>query len=98
MPRHDDVVIDPQALLVMAEVEAFRDDLAGRCRDKYRQPVRHAEGDVEQSPVGMEAVAFHEGHPMRPAAGQETCGRAERRSGGAAGQETAASVEEICGR
>src|SRR5437660_1144594 len=63
----------------MAEVEAFRDDLAGRFRDKYRQPVHHAEGHIEESPVGMEAVAFHEEHPMRPAAEWETCGRAERR-------------------
>src|SRR5436309_1715707 len=88
MRRHNYVGIDPQALLAMAEVQAFRNDFAGGFGDKYRQPVHHAERDVEESPFGVKTVPFHEGILCGPRLGEETCGRAERR-----GRETRAERE-----
>src|SRR5438105_2207642 len=56
---HDHVGIDAQTFLSVAEIEAFRHDLASSLRDKHREPIHDSESNVEESAFGMKAVSFH---------------------------------------
>src|SRR5262249_43321175 len=67
MRGHDHVRINAQTLLSMAEVQTFGDYLESLFGHKDRQPVDYGECDVEQCPIGMKAVAFHEKSISAPA-------------------------------
>jgi hypothetical protein len=47
MGGHDDISIDSQALLPMAEIQALRDDFARGLRDEYGEPLDDREGNVK---------------------------------------------------
>ncbi len=59
MGWHDDVGVDPQSLVEMAEVQAVGHDLESFLANENGKPFNHAECHEEYRTIGMKTVTFH---------------------------------------
>jgi hypothetical protein len=57
--RHNDKGIDPQTFFLYTEIQALRNNFASGFVDEYGQPFKYGEGDIIQSHVSYDAIAFH---------------------------------------